>query len=57
MMRDGIGGGGGSGGGLVDLYQGVGGGSGCGYYLIVFFCFFFLCLSFGLSCTVSFLSE
>ena len=41
--------------GVVDLYQGVGGGTGGGYYLIAFF--YFVLLSFGLSCLVSFLSE
>ena len=38
---------------MVDSYQGVGGRTGGGYYLLVFF----VLLSFGLSCPVSFLSE
>ena len=53
MMRDGIGWRGGWGGG-IDSYQGVGMGAGGGYYLIVFFVFFYLCfLHFVLSCPVS----
>ena len=44
--------------GGVDSYQGVGRGTGDGYFLIVFFIFFFcVLLFFGLSCPVSFLSE
>ena len=42
------------GGGEVDSYQGVGGGIGGGYYLIVFL---FVLLSFGVSCSISFLIE
>ena len=41
--------------GVVDSYQGVGGGILGGYYLSLSF-FFFVLLSFGLSCLFSFLS-
>ena len=43
---------------MVDSYQGVGGETGGGYYLLVcIFLFLFVLLSFGLSCSVSSLSE